>query len=212
MRSKRSPRKRSASARIGAPPTERSTTAFGPFGAYGFGRSVEFENNEGSIFNLNGFAAVKNVIAVGKNWQRPIKGRACCQDEDFFVLNERVRQGDTVRVMARPLNHEQKFRIRIFQHRVVSTGTLITQCSFYRLGPSFPCEQSFQEHPPPRADGSTDPVVETVSDINPPQAVAFTRTDGGSEPYFVAIAPAIGSAGGDYELSVTIERKAPAPY
>jgi len=46
----------------------------------------------------------------------------------------------------------------------------------------------------------------------PPNPSRTSEPGGTSEPYYVSIAPAIGSPGGNYELSVQIVRKAPAPY
>jgi hypothetical protein len=44
----------------------------------------------------------------------------------------------------------------------------------------------------------------------PPDEVVHVRTGGTTEDYYVAIAPALGSAGGDYESSVKVERNASA--
>jgi hypothetical protein len=193
---------------------ERVRTAFG---AYGFGRSVEEEDNKGNNIEANGSVAAKNVIAVGQNWQRPIKGKACCQDEDFFVLNEKVRKGDTVRVNVRRLNGAGKFRIRIFEkHVATSSGQAPpiggVSCSFYHTAPPYVCELPFQVYPQPEPTGATPTNLESVTDTTPAEEVVYLREGGTTEDYYVAIAPAIGSPGGDYELSVKIERKAPAPY
>jgi hypothetical protein len=197
---------------------ERLRTASG---AYGFGRTVESEaagtqasnNNRGVNVGTNEAIAAKNVIAVGKNNRRHIKGRACCDDEDFFVLNEKVRQGDKITVSVTGSQGAGKFRIRIYEKQIVSNaGPGPSECTFYSNAAFQACEASFQEYPPVNANGKTNPNLETATGTMPPQSFTYERTGGTTEAYYVGIAPAINSNGGNYELSVHIERKAPAPY
>ncbi len=76
------------------------------FAVMGWGRGKEDEPNQPNDFSfvLDSSDAAKNLIGTGLHYSRPITGSVCCtsdpskeKSQDFFVLNERVHGGSTIR-------------------------------------------------------------------------------------------------------------------
>lgn len=67
------------------------------FSAFGWGRLVESEGEHGpNAVSALRTAAMLNLIGANETNPEPIEGCVCGGDQDFFVLNERVRFGDTI--------------------------------------------------------------------------------------------------------------------
>ena len=112
------------------------------FAEYGFGRAKEFEQNgpqqvsESFLDN-----APRNLIAAGKRYSRAIEGVLDgCNDQDFFVLNERITIGDEIAFS-------------------ISGNSAPVEVRFYQAGScdfaSKQCAITRQEYPVPTPDGST---------------------------------------------------------
>jgi hypothetical protein len=125
------------------------------FAEYGFGRSTEFEPNSPQNINDSILANFpKNLIAAGKRYSRPIEGELDdCDDEDFFVLNERITIGDKITFDVQVTQPGALAEVRFYQ---------ADSCDF----DSEQCSTQRQEYPIPAPDGST------VYGGDPPQPVA----------------------------------------
>lgn len=164
------------------------------FGEYGWGRGRESEPNDAESLQQSR-PQVANLIATDNEHSRPIEGEACCNDEDFFVLNEDVTRDDVVHVRV-----DHGYEVRLYREQ---------PCAFSDRH----CSDLFQIFPVPEEDGSTPP-----SWINEPEAyLSYTHqvsgpggVGGGGLPkaqVYVGVRGARSNANpGAYRLVVRVER------
>ena len=70
------------------------------FAEYGFGRGSEGSDPHGHLQIIQ--KKSENLIATGLTYYRPITGKICCSEEDFFVLNEEARRGTASTMRFQP--------------------------------------------------------------------------------------------------------------
>ncbi|MBK7584487.1 MAG: hypothetical protein IPI67_30320 [Myxococcales bacterium] len=136
------------------------------FGEYGFGRGLENESlgNTAAKVNLLGVAAAANLIAAGSNFSRPIAGKLCSGDEDFFLVNEEAGVGDSIQFGALASGNAE-LEVRFFRHKA---------CPLAETAPKT-CAAGYQVYPPVDADGNS-------PETPPPPPFVFTGSSGGGCP------------------------------
>jgi hypothetical protein len=182
------------------------------FSAYGWGRLTESGVHGPRQVRTLGTTAGLNLIGANENNPEPIEGCTCKGDQDFYVLNERVRPGDTI-------NFE-----------VQSNGQIATRifvndpCTGFDIDPKVECQNGpiDLKHLRYASVGSeVDPVCKLSNQIYPelcapedpehvPQSASVTYEQSGN-PAVVFIGVTNGPLGGDrnYKLKAWIHHVKP---
>lgn len=218
---------------------ERVRRAFSVYG-FGRGKEGEPGNSAQSVDveknKPNNYNAARNLIAVHWDDSRPIRGDVgqehnpnsepvtgcfggscgtdqedCKFDEDFFVLNERVRPGDKIHFeieMDGNPGAPPRFRVRLFW-RTPCEGFLDFKTSPPANDPTFKCRQANQLYPP---------VVEkeNLDQAAPPSDYVTVPADAASYELgqfaYIGVTPILSVGCGSYVLRVRVQRRDPKPY
>ncbi|MBK7583618.1 MAG: hypothetical protein IPI67_25920 [Myxococcales bacterium] len=171
------------------------------FAEYGFGRGSEGSEAHGHLEIINKQTKSENLIATGLTYYRPITGKLCCSEEDFFVINEEARQGDSVEYEIVPPKGV-KIEVRLYDEQ---------PCPFQEPTTIQYCAKDHQLYPP-----VSGPNYDTPEGFDPPaKAIALFPTKSGFWPIYVGVRlkqPPSTSGNVAYSLTVKIIRGSGSVY
>lgn len=172
------------------------------FAEYGFGRGSEGTAPHGHLQITDKQTKSENLIATGLTYYRPITGKICCSEEDFFVVNEEARQGDSVEytISGSKLG---TIEVRLYDD---------LPCAFKKEDTVIQyCARDHQFYPPVSAPNYDTP--ETL--VPPPHAEAAFPAKAGARPVYVGVRlkqPPLASGDVPYTLTVNIKRGSGSVY
>jgi hypothetical protein len=158
------------------------------FGEYGFGRGSEETSPHGALQITSAAHKSENLIATGVSYFREISGKLCCAEEDFFVLNEEARQGDSVAYeISSPSS--AKIEVRLYDDQ---------PCQFDEPTVVKTCALAHQFYPQVNQDGATPQGLEP----KPTATVDFPQKSGYRRVYIGLRLKQPASSSGDVEYSL----------